>query len=252
MKRTGVTKWQSELTPNQYQGAGNFMPSNEKPGGDRQLNRFLGVVIFLLLLTAAWRWTPLSEFATTERLSGFLGQFDRSPLRIAAVLSMVVIANLLMVPLSVLVVVCALILGPWLGFGCAMAGALISACLAFLIGQAMGGEIIERFSGSTLHRISKRLSERGVIAVAVLRLLPVAPYTIVNLAAGASHLRLGVFMLGSAIGLVPGVAALTAFSGVLYKAFTQPSRESLIVLALLAGMIGIAVLVLRRFLKSPD
>lgn len=228
------------------------MPSEHKPGKDRQLIRFLGFVVFLVLLTAAWRWTPLSELATPERLAGFLSQFDRSPLRISAVLMLVVVASLLMVPLTVLVVVCALILGPWLGFGCAMAGALISAFLAFLIGQSLGGEIIERFSGSSLHRLSKRLSERGVITVAILRLLPVAPYTIVNLAAGASHLRLGVFMLGSAIGLVPGVVALTAFSGSLYAAFTHPSRESLIVLALLAGVILLAALVLRKFLKTPD
>lgn len=228
------------------------MSAERKPGKDRQLTRFLGFVVFLVLLTAAWRWTPLSELATPERLAGFFSQFDRSPLRIFAVLMLVVIASLLMVPLTILVVVCALILGPWLGFGCAMAGALISACLAFLIGQALGGEIIERFSGSSLHRLSKRLSERGVITVAILRLLPVAPYTIVNLAAGASHLRLGVFMLGSAIGLVPGVAALTAFSGSLYAAFTNPSRESLIVLALLAGVILMAALVLRKFLKTPE
>jgi hypothetical protein len=59
-------------------------------------------------------------------------------------------------------------------------------------------------------------------------------------------------MLGSTIGLVPGVAALTAFSGVLFEAFTQPSRKSLVVLALLAGIILITALVLRRFLKNPD
>lgn len=224
-------------------------PPLDKTGSNRQLFVFLGFLAFLVLLTAAWRWTPLSEFATPERLSDYLGSFEHSPSGIAAVFLAVIIATLLMVPLSVMVVVCALLLGPWLGFGCAMAGALVSACLAFLIGQAMGGEIIERFSESAVHRLSKRMSERGVMSAALLRLLPVAPYTIVNLVAGASHLRLGAFMLGSAIGLVPGVAAITAFSGTLFRAVTHPDGNSLGVLAVLAGLMLIVALVLRRILK---
>jgi len=224
-------------------------PPEGRTGSNRQLIKLSACLIFLLLLGAAWRWTPLSEYATPERLSFFFSQFDRSPAGAGAILLIVVIANLLMVPLSVLTVVCALLLGPWLGFFCAMAGALFSALLAFLIGQSLGGELIERFSGSTVHTLSKKLSERGVMTVAILRMLPVAPYTIVNLVAGVSHLRLGTFMLGSALGLVPVLAALTAFSGTLLQLINNPGAKSLAVFVLLAVAILILTLVARRILK---
>jgi len=226
------------------------MRSQGKRRGNPQLARFLGFLALMLLLAAAWKWTPLSELITPERLSGFFAQFDRSPALFAVVLGAVVIANLLMAPLSVLTVASALLLGPWQGFACAMAGALISGCLAFLAGQSLGGELIERLSGTTVHRISKRLSERGVMAVAILRLLPVAPYTIVNLVAGASHLRLGTFMLGTAIGLVPPLGALTVFSESLYAFVSNPGARSLGVLAILAGVIVAIALALRHMLKK--
>ncbi len=161
-----------------------------------------------------------------------------------------VVASLLMVPLSLLAVAAGLILGPWAGFACAMIGALASAAIAFWLGQVMGGDAIERLAGSSIHRLSERLSRQGIMATAVLRLLPIAPYTIVNLTAGASHLKLGQFMAGSAIGLIPGMAALTVFSGSLYDAITNPSAQTLGILVLVAAVIAVAALLLRRLLAG--
>ena len=106
----------------------------------------------------------------------------------------------------------ALLLGPWLGFASAMAGALVSAALGFLLGLLMGGGLLERYSETRVHDLSKRMSRRGILAVAVLRMVPVAPYSVVNIVAGASHLTLHRFLIGTAIGMAPGVAALCWFS----------------------------------------
>lgn len=225
------------------------VPDDEAPSGRRQLIFFMGFIAFLLLLAAFWRWTPLSDWLTPEKLAGWLDWFNQPWLRFTAVLIAIVIASLLMVPLSVLVVVAALLLGPWTGFTCAMAGALVSGWLGFLLGRLLGGKILQRLSGSQIHKLSQRLSDRGVMAVAMLRLLPVAPYTVVNLAAGASHLRQGQFLSGSAIGLAPGVGALTLFSGSLYQAVVNPSMKSLGLVTLVVVIIVAAALVLRRMLK---
>ena len=37
------------------------------------------------------------------------------------------------------------------------------------------------------------------------RLVPVAPFTIVNLLAGAGHVRFRDFMIGTAVGMTPGI-----------------------------------------------
>ena len=47
--------------------------------------------------------------------------------------------------------------------------------------------------------------------MAVVRNLPVAPFTIVNMVAGASHIKLGDFLLGTALGMAPGIVAIMVF-----------------------------------------
>jgi len=226
------------------------IPRKHAPAGRRRLLVFLGFIAFLMLCAAAWRWTPLADWATAERMAGALQWLGDPKTKFLAVLAVVVVASLLMVPLTLLVVASAVMLGPWIGFGCSMAGALLSAWVAFQVGHILGGAAIRGLSGSDLQRLSKSLSERGVMAIAVLRMLPVAPYTVVNLAAGASHLQAGKFMLGSLLGLAPGIAALTVFSGSLFEAVMNPSAGNLGILAVVACVIIAGILLFRRLLKS--
>ena len=226
------------------------VPASGKDSAHRGLYGFLALVLALLALGAAWRWTPLSEWLTAERLTEWLKWFESPVVRALAVTGGLTLASLLMVPLSLLVVVCAILLGPWLGFGCAMVGALLSGWLAFLGGKALGGRVLQRFDGTQIHRLSERLSRRGIMAVAMVRLVPVAPYTVVNVVAGASHLRMGQFMVGSLIGLLPGVGGLTLFSGSLYQAIVDPSAESFVILGVIAVVVVGGILALRRLLRD--
>ena len=226
------------------------VPDEEAPGGRRQLMLFLGFIGLLLLCAAAWRWTPLADWLTPERLGAALDWFQRPTTKFLAVFAVMVIASLLMVPLTMLVVASAVLLGPWVGFGCSMAGALVSAWFGFQFGHKIGGKAVRGLNSSQIQRLSKGLSDRGVMAIAVLRMLPVAPYTVVNLAAGASHLKLGKFMLGSLLGLAPGIAAVTLFSGSLFQAVMNPTPESIGILVAVAAFIIVGTLVFRRLLKT--
>ncbi len=225
------------------------VPEEDRPIGNRRLIGFIAFVLLMLALGAAWRWTPLGESLDAEQLRGWLSVFDDGWTRFVAILGVVTVASLAMLPLSVLVVVAAVLLGPWQGFACSMLGALLSGAASFQIGKWMGGTLLERYDGSRVHRLSQRLSERGIMAVAVLRMIPVAPYTIVNLVAGASHLGLTRFIIGSAIGLAPGIGALTLFSGSLVNAVKDPGPGTIAALAVVVIVIGIAAFGLKRVLK---
>jgi uncharacterized membrane protein YdjX (TVP38/TMEM64 family) len=122
--------------------------------------------------------------------------------------------------------------------------------LAFALGQVLSKDLLSQITGSRVERLSKRIAKRGVIAVAILRLVPVAPFTVVNLVAGASHLRPGQFLLGSTLGLAPGIIALTLFSDSLYQAVTDPGPASIGVLALVVTVLLAGTLGLRRLLRS--
>ena len=227
-----------------------FVPRSHHPTGHRRMTLFLTLIAVLLVLAAAWRWTPFGDWLDADRIVSALRVFEDPLLRAAAVTGLFIAASLLMVPLTVLVVASALILGSWQGFGLALAGALISAMLAFTLGHILSRDMLTQLTGSRVARLSKRISERGIPAVIILRLVPVAPFTVINLVAGASHLGPGQFLVGSALGLAPGILVLTLFSDSLYKAVTDPGLASLGVLAVVAVLVIGATLGLRRMLRS--
>lgn len=227
-----------------------FVPRSHRSTGRCRAILFLALIVVLLGAAVAWRWTPLADWLDANRIADALRVFENPVLRAATVLCTVIFASLLMLPLTVLVVAAALMLGAWEGFGMALVGALISAMLAFALGHFLSRDVLTQLTGSRLARLSKRLSERGVPAVIVLRLVPVAPFTVINLVSGASHLKTGQFLVGSALGLAPGILALTLFSDSLYKAVTNPGIASLGVLAAVVALLIGGTLGLRRMLRS--
>ena len=66
---------------------------------------------------------------------------------------------------------------------------------------------MRRYAGERLNSVSRKLSERGLLTIITLRIVPVAPFTVINLVAGASHIRLRDFALGTLVDLLPGVFA---------------------------------------------
>lgn len=226
------------------------LPSGQARGGHFRMYLFLGFIVTLLVIALSWRWTPLGEWLTADRVTEWLSMFDATWVRFVTAALLVALLTLMMVPLTPLVVASAVLLGPWLGFASSMTGALVSAGIGFVIGILMGGKLLERYSESKVHDLSKRLSRRGVLAIAVLRMVPIAPYSVVNIVAGASHLKLNRFLIGTAIGMVPGIGALSWFSDSLWQAVKQPSAESLGVLLAVTAFIATGVLLLRRILKS--
>ena len=103
----------------------------------------------------------------------------------------------------------------------------------------LGHEAVVRLTGPRVNRLSQRIARRGVIAVTLVRLLPLAPFGVINLIAGISHLRLRDYVVGTVLGLSPGILLTTLFAHHLVMAVRRPSAQTmgvlLIVILLLAG-----------------
>ena len=76
----------------------------------------------------------------------------------------------------------------------------------------------------------------GVLAIAAIRLVPIAPFTVVNLVAGASEIRLGAFIAGTILGMAPGWIVMSALGHQMMRILSGPSAADV---ALLAGVIAI-------------
>ena len=216
--------------------------------------RLAGIGLFaigLALLAVAWRWTPLREWVNLDSLIAFARNLDELPFTSVAVVASYVIAGLAMVPVMLLIAVTGIVFGPAVGSLYAISGALLSAAVSYGIGAWLGRQTVQKVLGPRINRLSKRLAKRGIVAVVVIRMLPVAPFTVVNLVAGASHIRLRDYLIGTLLGMLPGIAMTVTFVHHLAEAVRNPSPSTVAVLigvalSLIAVALGLQKLLTRR------
>jgi phospholipase D1/2 len=190
-------------------------------------------ILFVVLgLTVAWQFTPVAEFVTPERAHAVLLSVKDSALAPLWVIAAYVIAGAVAFPVIILIVATAAAFGPWLGFVYATLGALASAVVMYFAGRLAGPALMTSIGGSRLNNIRREIGNRGVLAVALIRLVPAAPFTLVNLTAGAFEIRLIDYVAGTLIGMLPGLIAISALGQqitALVKSFS-PLNIALLVL----------------------
>ena len=91
--------------------------------------------------------------------------------------------------------------------------------------------------------------------MALIRLVPVAPFTFINLVAGASRIRLHEYLLGTALGMAPGIIVMAALGHRTFQILAHPTAGNVAllgacVLAWIAASFGVQLLVSK--LRSPD
>jgi phospholipase D1/2 len=105
---------------------------------------------------------------------------------------------------------------------------------------------VRRFSGRRLNTLSRRLGQRGLVAMTLIRLVPVAPFSVVNAVAGASHIGWRDFMAGTALGLLPGLVITSAFVDRAVAVVREPGLATVLTLVAVAAIAVALVHWLRR------
>ena len=94
--------------------------------------------------------------------------------------------------------------GAILGTVYANIAATIGATLAFLVTRYLLRDLVLGKFGSRLEGINRELEARGFNYLLFLRLVPVFPFFLINLAAGLTRLPLSTFFLATMLGIIPG------------------------------------------------
>ena len=118
-----------------------------------------------------------------------------------------------------------------------------SASFSFWLGNILGKDVIEKYVGRKIRDISRKVAKQGVIFIALLRLLPIAPFTVINTVAGASHVRFKDFFLGTLLGSIPGTVAVTFFVDQITLAASDP-RPKHFAIASAIGLVFIGLSIL--------
>jgi uncharacterized membrane protein YdjX (TVP38/TMEM64 family) len=115
-----------------------------------------------------------------------------------------VVLGFLFVPVMLLIAVCGLAFGPFAGALYALLGALASGTAGWLAGRQWREAVLARCSGLA-EKLRARVADRGLVAVILIRLVPSGPFTLTNLIAGAIGIRFRDMVIGTTLGLVPGI-----------------------------------------------
>ena len=226
----------------------------QPPDTSRRLRlRLLWLALSLLVLMGlalAWSWSPLRAWLDIDVVVAALQRMGQTMGPLAAVGGFALAVSLA-VPLTFVTLVALAALGPWAGLACSMAGALVGVCISYGVGYLLGREALERLAGERVNLLSRRLSQRGVLAIIAVRMVPIAPFAIVNMITGATHISLRDVLLGTAIGMTPATLVMMVFMNQLLDTLRQPSSLSLFLLLIpvcliLAGLWGV-----RRWLRQP-
>ena len=84
------------------------------------------------------------------------------------------------------------------------------------------------------------------MAVATLRLLPVAPFTVINIVSGAFQVPIWQYTVGSLLGLAPGILVINLFAHQFESAIRNPGMGTFVLLGILLVITAVGVFWMRR------
>jgi len=181
-----------------------------------------GVVLFF--------WFDVGRFLTLESLKAnrqALLEYKAGHMlaMVTGFMAVYIIQTALSLPgATILSLAAGAIFGPVLGTVYAVSAASIGATLAFLVTRYLLRDMVLARFGDRLETMNRELELRGFNYLLFLRLVPVFPFFLINLAAGLTRLPLRVFVTGTLIGIIPGgfvyvnagasLATITSLAGV--------------------------------------
>ena len=156
-------------------------------------------------------------------------------------------ACLIMFPRPLITLAAVMAFGPWLGFGYALLGVCASAVVTYYIGRRMKRDTVRRLAGPKLDRMIEVLKKYGLLAMTLLRLVPLAPFAVESIVAGAIHMRLWHVVAGTAIGLLPGTLATTIFGEAIETALTGAGPVNWWLVVIAVGLLAGGIVAVKRW-----
>jgi uncharacterized membrane protein YdjX (TVP38/TMEM64 family) len=160
-----------------------------------------------LVLTLVWTATPLRTELTPERASHWITSLAQEWWTPWLMFAAFVLGNLIVFPRPLLTVAAVVAYGAWQGFAISMAGAEVATFIGYSFGRMCPRESVEQLAGSTLARFEPIMHRNGVVAMSLLRLLPLGPHVMGSVVAGALRFRPWHVFAGTFIGMTPGILA---------------------------------------------
>ncbi len=207
----------------------------------------LGIALLMAGLTAAWQYSPLRAWADAQRVIDLAGDFAAIPWAPLLVVAAYTPASFVLFPRPIITLLAVGAFGPWMGFTYAFTGILLAALVNYAVGLRLDRSLVRRLAGVRINNLMQLMHHRGLLAMAIVRLVPIAPFIVVNIVAGAMRFKLRNFLGGSAIGILPGTLVATVFGDQLITGLRQPGAMNYGLLITIVVFMLLATWILRRW-----
>lgn len=208
----------------------------------------LAAVAAAAYLLGLHRWLSFESLAAHRTaLTGFV---SGSPL-LAALLyvgAYVLVAAFSLPGGAVMTVTGGFLFGPWAGAALAVAGATLGASALFGAARYALAETLARRAGPLLGRVRDELRRDGFWYLLSLRLIPVVPFWLANLAPALAGMPFPAYAAATFLGIIPGTAVFAGIGAGLGQILDAGGRPDLSVifspgvLLPLAGLGGLSLL----------
>jgi phospholipase D1/2 len=220
-----------------------FIPTGTRRRAVPGLLRLAVIFLFVAALAVVWRATSLHALIDYSTISDWMMSLTDSPLAPVWIAGIFTIGTLVLMPVTLLIIATGATSGPVLGFFYALCGSVVSAMVHYGLGRLAGKETVRRIAGSRLGHVQRQISRHGFISLLFARIVPIAPFAIVNLVAGAIQIRVRDFLLGTLVGMSPGILAVVVLGNQLQRALQDPGIGNITLLmglAIFFALLGVA------------
>ncbi len=213
--------------------------------------RWLVISLYLCLIAGvllAWQDPVLHQHLQPEALAQSGKSLLNRPFGAVWILMGYVVVAAAGVPTTIMVTVGVMVFNPWPGVAYALSGMVCGAMAIYAVGRYSGAAFIDRLTQQgRMRALSTVLQNEGLKAVFVIRAVPIAPFVLVSLTAGAFRIPFGRYVLGTALGLAPGTLMMGLFWDRVKATLEHPNW---LAYSVLAFMLTLIVLTVRWFKKK--
>ena len=227
-----------------------FAPETEAARSGPAWGKLALIALAILALTLAWRHTPLAAIVTAERAIDWAraaGDVWWAPLVAIVAYSP---AAFVMFPRPLITLFAVIAFGPWLGFATSMTGIVGAALTTYYAGRILPPHTVRHLAGDKLNHMSEVLRRRGLLAIFAVRIVPVAPFFIEGMVAGAIRIKLWHYVVGTILGMTPGTLTTTVFGDQFATALGDPSQINYWLVAAVVALFAVVIYIVRRWFRA--